>query len=343
MKKLIFTLSIVLVSLLGYSQITNVGEFRIINDATAFGANLPLGTKVYNIATGEYWVATAGVVSTATLSTASASFTQLNDSGTDDQTASEVNITDEGNHFTGTTVESALHETGTSIADHQTSIDQNANAINTNVVNILTNTAVITSVESVLQDADDAMALQIDSHQASIVQNTSDISTNTAAITTTNSITTVLDAKIEDNTANIVTNAADIATNSLDIAAISTDLSLGTVNATTMEVVSSNGNSAILTAATSSVAGVMTAAQVTKLDGIASNSTNIIEKFEEVSTTATAHPLTQTAIVSQGCIVSVNGVILAPDSYTFVPAAITINVAKVPVYQYDQIVIVYSY
>lgn len=315
MKKLIFTLSIVLVSLLGYSQITNVGEFRIINDATAFGVNLPIGTKVYDINTGNYWVATAGVISTATLTTGSASFNQLNASGTDDQTASEVNITDAGEHFTGTTVESALQETGVSIANHQVMIETNTNAINTNA-------AAITATNDITAVLDANIAINA-------VETNLDI--------------TALDTKIDNNTADIVSNAFQIATNSLDIAAISTDLSLGTVNATTMEVVSSNGNSATLTAATSSAAGVMTAAQVTKLDGIASNSTNIIEKFEEVSTTATAHPLTQTAIVSQGCIVSVNGVILAPDSYTFIAAAITINVAKVPVYQYDQIVIVYSY
>ncbi len=101
MKKLVITMSIVLISLLGYSQLTNVGEFRITNATTAFGVNLPVGTKVYNIATNEYWVATAGVITTATLTTASASFTKLNDSGTDDQTASEVNITDVGDHFTG--------------------------------------------------------------------------------------------------------------------------------------------------------------------------------------------------------------------------------------------------
>ena len=70
MKKLVFTMSIVLIGLLGYSQVTSVGEFRVADATTAFGVNLPLGTKVYNIATGDYWVATAGVVSTATLSTA---------------------------------------------------------------------------------------------------------------------------------------------------------------------------------------------------------------------------------------------------------------------------------
>jgi len=86
-------MSIVLISLLGFSQATNVGEFRIANATTAFGQNLPLGTKVYNIATGDYWVATAGVINTATLTTASGSFTQLN-TGAADQDLSY----DAGNH-----------------------------------------------------------------------------------------------------------------------------------------------------------------------------------------------------------------------------------------------------
>ena len=78
MKHFLITLSIVLFSLIGYSQATNVGDFRIANATTAFGKNLPVGTKVYDIATGDYWVATAGVASASTLTTASGSFTQLN-------------------------------------------------------------------------------------------------------------------------------------------------------------------------------------------------------------------------------------------------------------------------
>ena len=45
MKKLVITMSIVLISLLGYSQVTNVGEFRIANATTAFGVNLPSWNK----------------------------------------------------------------------------------------------------------------------------------------------------------------------------------------------------------------------------------------------------------------------------------------------------------
>lgn len=134
MKKVLITLSIVLISLIGYSQVTNVGEFRIANATTTFGVNLPVGTKIYNIATGEYWVATAGVASTATLTTASASFELLNNAGTDDQTASEVNVTATGN-LSATNVQSALEELqgdidGIADTDDQTlSIDSTAGRI----------------------------------------------------------------------------------------------------------------------------------------------------------------------------------------------------------------------
>jgi len=45
------------------------------------------------------------------------------DEGTDDQTASEVDITDAGGYYTGTTTEAALQEVGDSIAQHRIDID----------------------------------------------------------------------------------------------------------------------------------------------------------------------------------------------------------------------------
>ena len=108
MKRILITFALILTTMLGYSQATNVTDFRIADATTAFGKNLPVGTKVYDINTGNYWVATAGVISTATLTTASASFTQLNAAGTDSQdlslgtttaTTQDVNISS-GNNVT---------------------------------------------------------------------------------------------------------------------------------------------------------------------------------------------------------------------------------------------------
>ena len=81
MKKILIIL-FVLLTLFSQAQLTNVNDFKVANATTAFGRNIPIGTKVYNIATGDYWVATSGVVSTATLTTASASFTKLNSNAT---------------------------------------------------------------------------------------------------------------------------------------------------------------------------------------------------------------------------------------------------------------------
>jgi len=81
MKKVLIGFLFLLLSVYTFGQVTAVADLRIQNATTAFGTNLPIGTKVYNIADGKLWVATAGVLGTATLTTASASFTQLNMDG----------------------------------------------------------------------------------------------------------------------------------------------------------------------------------------------------------------------------------------------------------------------
>ena len=60
------------------AQLTPVPDFRIGDASTAFGINIPIGTKIFNVATGEYFVADAALASTATLTTASGDLTQLN-------------------------------------------------------------------------------------------------------------------------------------------------------------------------------------------------------------------------------------------------------------------------
>lgn len=315
-------MSIVLIGLLGYSQVTSVGEFRVADATTAFGVNLPLGTKVYNIATGDYWVATAGVVSTATLSTASASFSLLNDAGTDDQTAGEVGVTAAGN-LASVNVQSALEEL-------QGDIDQNTIDIGTNATNIANNASAIAAIEpNVSTD------LSLGTVTATTMDVNSSDGTNATLIAATTEYAGLLTAakwnEIEAN------NAKE--TN------VSTALSKGTVDETTYGINSDGGNDdLILAAATSSTAGVMTAAQFIKLDGIEAgaqvNLTMITEKFEEDDGTATTHSLTQTAITTQGAIVTINGVTLSPANYTLASTTLTLGV---PVYQYDQVVISYFY
>jgi hypothetical protein len=345
-------MSIVLISLLGYSQATNVGELRIANATTAFGVNFPIGTKIYNVDTKEYWVATAGVVSTATLTTASASFTLLNNSGADDQTASEVSVTASGN-LASENVQDALEELQGDIDGISDTDDQTASEVD------ITDTDGNYSsgnVEGALSEIGDSIA----AYRADIDQNVSDISTNASAIAgiTSNVATnlslgtvtaTTMDVNSSDGTnatliaantddAGLLTAAKfdEITANTAKETNVSTDLSLGTVSATTVDVNSSDGSNATITAATNSAAGVATAAQITKLEGIATgaevNLDLITEKFEEDDGTATAHVLSETAVVAQGCRVSLNGATLDPAKYTFASGSITIGV---PVYQYD--------
>ena len=92
MKKILIVLFVFL-ALFSQAQLTNVNDFKVANATTAFGRNIPIGTKVYNVATGDYWVATAGITSTSTLTTASASFTRLNGAGTVTNIATGLGLT----------------------------------------------------------------------------------------------------------------------------------------------------------------------------------------------------------------------------------------------------------
>jgi len=78
MKQLLVILSFTLLSIGLFAQSTPVADFRVADATTTFGINIPVGTKVYNVADGKYWVANDAVLSTATLTTAVASFTLLN-------------------------------------------------------------------------------------------------------------------------------------------------------------------------------------------------------------------------------------------------------------------------
>ena len=96
MKKILLTLSLALFTLVGYSQATSVKTVRIQNATTTFDENLPIATRVVNIATGERWITNTGVAGTATLTTASGSFDS--DSGGSESTTvsdtAEIDLTE---------------------------------------------------------------------------------------------------------------------------------------------------------------------------------------------------------------------------------------------------------
>jgi hypothetical protein len=307
MKKVLIILSFILLAIMGYSQVTDVGEVRIANATTAFGRNLPVGTKVYNIADGKYWVATAGVISTATLTTAAASFTQLNAQSADDQTASEVNITDAGEYYSSGHVEGALQEVGADISTLQSSSHAAASVTDGTTIDFTLDGQDITG--EVIESALSITASQVSDFDTEVANNSA-VSANTAKETN-----------------------------------VPTSLSTGTVTGTTYGITSDgSADDIVLPAANATDAGLMTSTMFSKLDGIdagaEANYTLITEAFEETSGTPTSHNLAHTAITANGCRVSLNGATLSPDDYTLTSTTITVDG---PVLQYDKVVITYSY
>lgn len=104
MRKIIILSFLSFVFCITQAQVTNVTDYRIQNASTAFGRSIAIGTKVYNVATEEYWVAIAPVASTATLTTAAASFELLNQVGTDAQTLSTTGAAGNISILNGNTV-----------------------------------------------------------------------------------------------------------------------------------------------------------------------------------------------------------------------------------------------
>lgn len=124
MKKLIIISLLVLVATIGFGQATPVADLRIENATTPIGTNISKGTKVLNLADGKLWYANTGVLGTLTLTTGSASFTQLNPAaagtnlGTGTYTTTGVPLT--SSTGTGVTINSAT----TSLAGVMSSADK---------------------------------------------------------------------------------------------------------------------------------------------------------------------------------------------------------------------------
>ena len=85
MKKiLLLTFAFLIIASTAFSQGAPVKIVRIANATTALGTSLSVGTLVYNTATNQLWIVTTGVISTATLTTASGSFSPVNGDGQTD-------------------------------------------------------------------------------------------------------------------------------------------------------------------------------------------------------------------------------------------------------------------
>src|SRR5690606_34545958 len=136
---------------------------------------------------------------------------------TDDQTASEVDITDAGGNFTATNVEGALSELAASSSDDQ-NISGSGLASNILTIGIENGTSEDVDLSSLDQSA------AVAANAANIATNTTNIATNTADITTNATNITTNSTDIATNTTNITTNATNIATNTTDIATNTTNI-----------------------------------------------------------------------------------------------------------------------
>lgn len=104
MKKYILTTVILVISLIGFSQVSPVGHFRILNEATAFGINLPVGTEIFVTSDSSLWKVTKPLASTASISTAGATFISLIGRGTNLSVGTKTSTTVDVNSSTGTAV-----------------------------------------------------------------------------------------------------------------------------------------------------------------------------------------------------------------------------------------------
>ena len=350
MKRLIITLSMIMFVIMGYAQVTNVAEFRVEDATTAFGVNLPVGSKVYDIANDKYYVATAGVASTETLTTASASFSLLNDAGTDDQTAAEVSVSATGN-ISSTNVQAALEELqgeidGISVTDDQTlSIDsvgrvftlsiEGGNSVNFEDTNTqLSETEVegfIDGTESSFDGWDKDASDDFDGAFTSLSSipaglSDGDDDNQTAAevsiadagniITATN-----VEGALQENRTAIDANATDIVTNASNISANAADILTNAGNITT-------NTSNISTNAT----------DIAALETIAKTVTTTIDITSSPSYT---HSLTG-LVASEGCVVAINGAVIEPNKYTLTAGQIEIKSSLTTLYEFDQIVVTYK-
>ena len=311
MKRLVITLGLLLVVLIGYTQVTNVAEYRVANADTEFGVNLPIGTKVYDITNNKYYVVTTGLASNSTLTAAisASSVTLLNDTGTDDQTISDLSlsgttlqITLEGDAGGQQTVDLSGLQDGTGTDDQEIS-DLSLSGTNLQLTLEGDANGQQTVDLSGLQDGtgtdDQNLSFNSGTHAIDIEDGG-----NAVIPLATNSITGLATAThitaIESNTSNISTNTSDISTNAENISTNSSDIS-------TLEAIAKTVTATITIGSTPSY----------------------------------THSLTG-LVASEGCVVAINGAVIEPNKYTLTTGNIEIKSTLTTLYEYDQVLVTYK-
>lgn len=334
MKKLITSLIVlILLSGLLQAQVTDVAEFRIANATTAFGRNLPVGTKVYNIATGEYFVATAGILNTLTLTTGSASFKKITAS---DETYNSTNF----NGDTNSSVSQDDYYDNEHLSD--TDDDGLANKVDLSSAGLVKTAADGTLSVAVAGTDYDASP----TNELQTIANTSDATSHTATLSQSGG-----SVKLVEGTGVTIATTGTALDGIVTISATA-DGDGSATNEGVIGVGAGAANTAVITSNTSGANGVtinggngIVITETTNTNGGTINITSSggvtkTEAFEEASGTPTAHALTSTAIVANGARVSLNGATLKPDKYTLTSSTLTLTV---PVLQYDQVIITYTY
>jgi len=82
MKKLVLVYLLIITTLVLQGQGTTPSyQIKVANATTAFGVNISVGTTVYDIGADKYFACKAATISTLTLTTGAANFTQIGGSG----------------------------------------------------------------------------------------------------------------------------------------------------------------------------------------------------------------------------------------------------------------------
>lgn len=310
MKQILFFLVVLFVSTKIFGQSTPVLEIRVPTAATTFGVSVPIGTKVYNVADGKYWVATAGVLSSATLTTAAASFALINNTTDELQTISTATNTMTLSQSGGT-----LTVTGAGINSTVTSGSAGAATIT------ITGTEVDGSV----------------SNEGSL---TVAAGTGTTAIINSNT----------SGQTGVTIAAGDgigISESGNEITVTNTSMNTDaqtltyTASARTMAISGGNTQTIPLADGTETNPGLLSKAKFDQFDAL-SQSTFKVESFTEAATNTSGqvNTLTHTPKAATAVLVSLNGFELPTGKYTVATNTVQITI---PVYQYDLVSIAYTY
>ncbi len=77
MKKITFFALLLAMSAATTAQVSNVGEYRVKNDTSAFGRNLPKGTKIFDLSSLRYWAAKGSVADSLSILSAHDSLSEI--------------------------------------------------------------------------------------------------------------------------------------------------------------------------------------------------------------------------------------------------------------------------